>query len=78
MKKMYAFVVEGLGGAIRQMRTANPRCAVVVALTVNEGQFKDLSAGKTPLAYYGALHYPHAIRLTWGCKPGKHVITTMM
>ena len=43
--------LRGVEGCVRQMRKANPSCAIVVGLMVNKDQFDGLSSGKTPIPY---------------------------
>lgn len=43
--------VRGLEGIVRQALLANPRCRIVLALMVNEGQYAELLKGKVPLQY---------------------------
>ena len=43
--------LRGVEGCVRQMRMANPACAIVVGLMVNKGQFDSLLSGATPIPY---------------------------
>ncbi len=40
--------IRGIEGIVRHVRQACPECEIVVGLMVNEGQYKELMAGKTP------------------------------
>lgn len=43
--------IRGLEGVVRRVRKANPKCAVVVGLTVNRDQFDLIRRGGTPVSY---------------------------
>ena len=55
----------GLEGIVRQVKEANPACAVVVGLLVNRGQYATLLKGETPIQYAAhaevARHYGAAV-----------------
>ena len=43
--------IRGMEGVVRHVREANPRCAVVVGLTVNKDQFDLIRRGGMPVSY---------------------------
>lgn len=43
--------IRGMEGIVRQVRTANPCCDIVMVFFVNRGELKTLQEGKTPIPY---------------------------
>ena len=57
--------IRGMEGVLRQMREANPKCALVVAMFVAKDQYDLLLTGQEPMAYTAhkdvAAHYGAAV-----------------